>query len=576
MEEEQEAARNLVALFNDLGGISDNEDDEIARHLVLEDNGLERLEQLEDSDGESGDESVVFNQEEFDERDIDSGEDVNESDEDEEADIFEGVAREPNVNIDLHCCEKECLQAFKSEALIQFVGGFESMRKMDRRIAVQWLVWSAAHNDRIRRSASTQLARGGRPTARLAFDFRFMAQALCKTAFMRLTGVGVKVLEASSRYIKEHNYRPVPLKYKRRSGKLLTPSGKDALQWLRNYARESGYACPFSRSFRKKRRKLDDDQVIYLRSDVTKLDVYYKYKEAWGEVNRETDCMSRSGFLSMWHTRVPLIRVAKRGQGFCDFCNEFRRRGYLPINNADYNFHLERARELRLYLKSLRERCREIPWDSRIRTGGWKSLDSEVLLVFDYAMDVSLPHERREGQQWWWSTPLSLAIFGVVNEVSDKQYNYVIPEGEHPYKTPKNITHVLTMLDNYMRKYCKGEKVLHLSCDNTASQNKNKYLLGFLGWCVANGRYERITLTFPLVGHTKCKADGGFGLIKRKWRRVNGCYTLEDFKNVVESAKNLYNNYERVHREEWIDWRSFIKQIVFAGRSQAHQRVPTF
>ena len=63
MEAEQEAARNLVALFNDLGGISDNEDNEIARHLVLEDNGLERLEQLEDSDGESGDESVVFNQE---------------------------------------------------------------------------------------------------------------------------------------------------------------------------------------------------------------------------------------------------------------------------------------------------------------------------------------------------------------------------------------------------------------------------------------------------------------------------------------------------------------------------------
>ena len=41
---------------------------------------------------------------------------------------------------------------------------------------------------------------------------------------------------------------------------------------------------------------------------------------------------------------------------------------------------------------------------------------------------------------------------------------------------------------------------------------------------------------------------------------------MEDFKNVVESsAKNLYNNYERVHREEWIDWRSFIKQIVLPG-----------
>jgi hypothetical protein len=56
---------------------------------------------------------------------------------------------------------------------------------------------------------------------------------------------------------------------------------------------------------------------------------------------------------------------------------------------------------------------------------------------------------------------------------------------------------------------------LNLHADNCGGQNKNRFVLSYLAFLVACGRFDTITLAFMVVGHTKCSVDRTFGLIKR-------------------------------------------------------------
>ena len=62
------------------------------------------------------------------------------------------------------------------------------------------------------------------------------------------------------------------------------------------------------------------------------------------------------------------------------------------------------------------------------------------------------------------------------------------------------------------------------------------------------------------VGHTKCDADGAFGLIKRKWRHSN-TYTMDQFEKVVNGAsKSLV--YRELPEEKWRHYRKYYDQFL--------------
>lgn len=56
---------------------------------------------------------------------------------------------------------------------------------------------------------------------------------------------------------------------------------------------------------------------------------------------------------------------------------------------------------------------------------------------------------------------------------------------------------------------------LFLQLDNTCSDNKNRAVLGYLGYLVAAGTFKKITLSFLPVGHTHEDIDALFGVIMR-------------------------------------------------------------
>ena len=131
---------------------------------------------------------------------------------------------------------------------------------------------------------------------------------------------------------------------------------------------------------------------------------------------------------------------------------------------------------------------------------------------------------------------------------------------------------VVSLLHDFFRRHRHGEKGCFLHADNCAGQNKNKTVIAYLAWRVIVGLHEKITLSFMMVGHTRCMVDGCFGLLKRKYRRSD-VYTLEQLSHVVDSSAAC--NIARLGSEvNWYEWDTFLHHFKkIPGISKRHHFV---
>lgn len=75
-----------------------------------------------------------------------------------------------------------------------------------------------------------------------------------------------------------------------------------------------------------------------------------------------------------------------------------------------------------------------------------------------------------------------------------------------------------------------------LFLDNCAAQNKNKFLWVVLQSLVRSGRFDRITLNYPVPGHSRLPCDRDFGLIERRRRKVDRVLLPSHWVNLVRTA----------------------------------------
>ena len=87
-------------------------------------------------------------------------------------------------------------------------------------------------------------------------------------------------------------------------------------------------------------------------------------------------------------------------------------------------------------------------------------------------------------------------------------------------------------------------------------------MLAYLLWRVCTGLHKSITLSFLIAGHTKFSPDGGFGLVKRAFKRTKvNC--LHDIEKVVSSSS--VNTPQLVGKEDGTvlvkthDWTKFLE-----------------
>jgi hypothetical protein len=81
--------------------------------------------------------------------------------------------------------------------------------------------------------------------------------------------------------------------------------------------------------------------------------------------------------------------------------------------------------------------------------------------------------------------------------------------------------------------------ILYLQMDN-ASDNKNRHMIAFLAYLVENNIFQKIKVSFLIVGHTHEDIDGFFSLISRFFK-----YILQQILTIAAFLKGLLSCRQR-------------------------------
>ncbi|CAG7828551.1 unnamed protein product [Allacma fusca] len=101
----------------------------------------------------------------------------------------------------------------------------------------------------------------------------------------------------------------------------------------------------------------------------------------------------------------------------------------------------------------------------------------------------------------------------------------------------KGANEVLTCLIWYITNIVPGTCThLHIYCDNTYGQNKNRYLFAVLQ-NLANNRFTNVCVHYPVPGHSRMPIDGDFGRITCKSNMCEKMSYPSDVVHVIQNAQ---------------------------------------
>jgi hypothetical protein len=180
---------------------------------------------------------------------------------------------------------------------------------------------------------------------------------------------------------------------------------------------------------------------------------------------------------------------------------------------------------------------------------------------FDYAQQVHLPSNPQQPGPIYFLVPRKCGLFGICCEGIHRQVSLLIDEA---HLISKGANAVVSYLHYFFQNYGFGEMDVNLHCDNCSGQNKNKIMLWYRAWRVANGLHRTISLNFLIAGHTKFSPDWCFGLVKQAFRRHVS--SLQDMESVVNGSAAV-NVAQLVGKEDGTsivpvcDWQSSLSKF---------------
>ena len=106
---------------------------------------------------------------------------------------------------------------------------------------------------------------------------------------------------------------------------------------------------------------------------------------------------------------------------------------------------------------------------------------------------------------------------------------------------------------------------LYLQLDNSAKDNKNKYLMAFLSLLIARGVFKEIQAGFLLVGHTHEDIDAYFSHLLKALKSKN-TFVLADLMKAFMQSQDLSFMPEFI--QEVVDFKSFIHGYQSSGATR--------
>ena len=251
------------------------------------------------------------------------------------------------------------------------------------------------------------------------------------------------------------------------------------------------------------------DLPVYLPPKYTKRGLYRAYLRA----HADEKPISWPSFFNILKG-IKTVAVSKRQRGLCDACFVYRdtmrtlkTQWRIDSTARNYAAHLTDADcVLQQYRES--KAAAKIEWA--------KEVPEFVVLAFDYARQLAVPHLGDETTEGFWASKkaLDVNLFGVVNEGAGKHglgTPFLIPE-----RVKSGSDTVCSMLHHYISNNSKvrNAREMHLWSDSCTGQNKNNIVVAFIMLLVHNGIYDAVDWRFFAVGHSKFDPDRLFGSIR--------------------------------------------------------------
>lgn len=273
--------------------------------------------------------------------------------------------------------------------------------------------------------------------------------------------------------------------------------------------------------------------------------------------------LSYKFFWTYFNENYPDIGFGQPVKDACVTCEELNLKIKSPFLNenakrtavAELMVHKRKSKKFYASLKEITEECVSKP-------------EENVGICIDFMANISLPCI--PVQDTYYLRQLTLNVFGVHNLATRGCTIFIYHEGEGS----KGSNEVCTMLDWYIKnKIDSNVKKLYLFGDNCSGQNKNNTMVRMMMYLCEIKRFNEVKLIFPVRGHSFMPNDRDFGIIRRKLKKEERYYTLDEVEDLIMKSSKIASKFSvikmKVHDfinfSSW--WPQFYKKTCLSDDS---------
>ena len=179
--------------------------------------------------------------------------------------------------------------------------------------------------------------------------------------------------------------------------------------------------------------------------------------------------------------------------------------------------------------------------------------------AFDFEQILNSPHG--ESSSFYYKRKLGVYNFSLYDYKERDVFCFMWPE----YEGNRGSLEVGTCIYKYLEQKRSSEpnvNEVHFFSDNTAAQNRNRFVAFTLWYARKHLGFQKLMHTFLEVGHTETENDSVHSSIESKSRRIT-LYTPEQWYSTVRSCRmsKPYKVIEMSH-EDFINWKAMSEEVV--------------
>lgn len=290
---------------------------------------------------------------------------------------------------------------------------------------------------------------------------------------------------------------------------------------------------------------LEKSRRLYLPEELNITKLYHMFKEKFPNVK-----LSYESYRTIFNTEYNISFGYPRTDT-CPTCDEHisKRKQFQLDKNLD---ELKKIDEEILQHKRNADKFYQKKRKSRKES---KQNAKVVSICMDYCKNVSLPNITTNDV--YYKRQLSMYSFNIHNLSTGESYFYTYHEEIGGKGSNEVASFFFHFINNFLND---GVSEIRIFCDSCGGQNKNYNIFRFIHYIVMNNIHglSKISMTFPVRGHSYLECDKNVGLLNLKTRME----IPVDYENLIRNARRKPSSFSviSINQTDIKDWVSFLNE----------------